>query len=283
MAAIDYIPPRALSGPNYFGRRGPFPYRLQTLLTLTGYGSVTLDGRPLALNQDFMSVPIRQSGRLRVSDLAAKIPSCTVPELRKLIHVAATKNFSIHENIAREVLHCIAHYRSGSYIASFLHLYRLIEHAALYLPLVSVVSKGVHNTTFLQYKEVISGGAKSDLSVLRNFSSTLLDQNLGRSVATYSFSGSANPAANVHLMSTLLRGKAAAVGADFVDLKYEDTDRLIVAFRNQFFHYLFHEENISLKDLSDPDGFLKVCMPRFISYFSFLFREFLIAEWELWA
>ncbi|PHV05068.1 hypothetical protein CSQ96_23020 [Janthinobacterium sp. BJB412] len=63
----------------------------------------------------------------------------------------------------------------------------------------------------------------------------------------------------------------------------KNTDRLIVSFRNQFFHYLYHEKNISLKILNDPDDFLSVCMPNFLNYFAFLYRELLIAEWELWA
>lgn len=281
---LTYSFPKELSGASYFGSTGPYLYRLQTLLLLTGHGVVTMNGRAIKLCNDFMGVPVRQSGGFKISELVEKIPGCTNGQFRLLLRNAATKNLVIHQNIATEAMHCIAHYESGSFIASFVHLYRLIEHAALYLPLISVVTKGVNGNTFTQYKEVIDNKARSDLSILKNFSLKILDQNLGASVARFSFSGTLKPGSNFQLMRRLVgKDQVFNLGADYVEIQYRITDRLIVEFRNQFFHYLYHERNISLQDLDDPNEFLQVCMPHFISYFSFLFRELLIAEWELWA
>ena len=281
---LVYSCPKELSGASYFGSTGPYLYRLQTLLLLTGHGVITTNGGAVKLRNDFMGVPVQPSSDFRINKLVVKIPDCTNHQFRLLLRNAATKNVAIHQNIAAEVMHCIAHYESGSFIASFVHLYRLIEHAALYLPLVSIVTKGVNGNTFSQYKEVIDNKAKSDLSVLKNFSLKILDQNLAASVARFSFSSTLKPGENFRLMQRLVgESQVFSLGADYVEIQYRRMDRLIVEFRNQFFHYLYHERNISLQDLDDPNEFLQVCMPHFISYFSFLFRELLIAEWELWA
>lgn len=284
MANFTYSPPRELAGPSYFGGSIPSLDRLRTLLILAGHGSIHGNGTSVKLKNDFMSVPAQVAGSFKVGKLLSKIPGCTSAQLRSLLTKAATKNIAIHENISRELIHCLAHYESGYFIASFVHLYRLIEHAALYLPLVTIISRGVNSFTFVQYKEVIDNKAKADLSVLKKFSSNILDQSLARSIARYSFSGTAMPAANVQVVTNILNGgEISSSGSDYVEVQYGSTDRLIVGFRNHFFHYLYHEKNISLRDLQDPDEFLKACLPNFLTYFAFLYRELLIAEWELWA
>lgn len=158
------------------------------------------------------------------------------------------------------------------------------SHAALYLPLVSIVAKGVNDLTFSQYKQIIDNGAKSDLSVLKNFSTKTLDPTIANSVARYSFAGLADPEKICSIVKGLLSAdQVVSSGIDYVEIRYQFTDRLIVGFRNQFFHYLYHERNLSLKDLGDPEEFLGVCLPNFVTYFAFLYREFIAAEWELWS
>ena len=284
MANFDYIHPKSLLGASYFGGRIPSLDRLRSLLILTGYGRILGNNDVVKLKNDFMSVPVQLSGRFKLGKIIVKIPGCTAGQFRSLLSVAATKSIAIHENIFREVMHCVAHYEKGSYISSFVHLYRLIEHAALYLPIASIISKGLNNYTFIQYKEVIDNKAKSDLSVLKKFSSTVLDQNFAKSMSRYSFAGTNLPAANNNILLSIVEQKLiSSSGPYHTEIEYGFTDRLIVGFRNHFFHYLYNEKNISLHDLSDPDEFLKICLPNFITYFSFLYRELLIAEWELWA
>jgi hypothetical protein len=284
MANFTYSYPKRLSGVSYFGGQIPSLDRLRTLLILSGHGEILSNSKKIILKNDYMNVPVQNAGRFKVAKLISKIPSCTEAQLKSLLAKAATKNIDIHSNIFREVMHCVAHYEQGSYIASFLHLYRLIEHTALYLPLVTVISKGVNNLTFNQYKQIINHNAKSDLSVLKTFSLDVLDPSFKLIIARYSFSGTNYPRDNCNVISKLL-GQNAIInsGSDFIEIKYEVTDRLIIGFRNHFFHYLYHVDNISLRDLRDPDEFLQICLPHFIAYFSFLYRELLIAEWDLWA
>lgn len=284
MADFIYTHPKRLLGPRYFGGRIPSLDRLRALLILTGHGQISGYGKVVTLKKDFMNVPVQLAGDFRIGKVVAKIPGCTAGQFRSLLSIAATKSIAIHENIFREVMHCVAHYENKSYIASFVHLYRLIEHAALYLPLVSIISKGLNNYTFVQYKEVIDNKAKSDLSVLKKFSSTILDQNFAKSISRYSFFGTTHSLSNCSVILSIIDSKFVSnSGPDYIEIEFGFTDRLIVGFRNQFFHYLYNEKNISLHDLLDPDEFLKVCLPHFITYFSFLYRELLIAEWELWA
>lgn len=284
MAQPSYIPPAELKGSSYFGGTIPSLDRLRTLLILSGHGSIVCNGKSTRLTRDYISVPTQASGKFKVGSITSKITGCTHNELKSLLKKAATKNIKIHENIYIELVHCIAHLENKSYLASFVHLYRLIEHAALYLPLVSVISKGVNNMTFTQYKEVINNNAKADLSVLKNFSTKILDPSFGGSIARYSFANNSTPGLACSVAKGLLDPlEISSVGSDYIEVKFQYTDRLVVNFRNQFFHYLYHEKNISIRDLGDPGEFLESCLPNFITFFAFLYREFLTAEWELWA
>ncbi|HEH9416416.1 TPA: hypothetical protein SIA31_004421 [Aeromonas sobria] len=286
MPKFVYSPPYQLNVPSYYGGTISSLHRLSSLLLLSGFGRIRdNNGELIKLSTDFMSVPCQNATQFKVSNLINKIPNCSASEFRYFIKNSALKNIDIHENIFREISHCLAHYENKRYISSFLHLYRLIEHAALYLPLVVIVAKGVNNLTFNQYKEVIDNKAKADLSVLKKFSVDVLNQNIGNSNARYSFSSTSNPTGYVHILTGLLENPQQVVssGPGYVEVKYKHTDRLIVNFRNQFFHYLYHEKNISLKQLDDPDEFLSACLPSFIGYFAFLYQELLKAEWELWG
>jgi len=284
MAAVKYTPPSQLLTPSYFAGTFASLDRLRAFLVLSGYGTIERNGKKYSLTKDYMSIPVQASRKFRVVDLAAKIPNCTTAELRSLIAKAATKNTRIHQNIYQELVHCLAQFETGSYVASFVHLYRLIEHTALYLPLVAIVSKGVNNLTFNDYKEVIDNKAKADLSVLKKFSANILSSALGDSTVSYSFAATSKPQQNkIVAIAQFDSSQISNAGPDFFEIKLKDTDRLIVNFRNQFFHYLYHEKNISLQNLEDPDEFLSICMPNFLNYFAILYRELLIAEWELWA
>jgi hypothetical protein len=283
MASITYTPPAQLNVTTYFPAGRPSE-RMKSLLLLTGHGRLTRNGTPVKLHTDYLSIPIKTSGKFKLTDIAAKIPNCTNAEFKKLISTAATKNVRIHQNIYLELAHCLTQLEKKSYVASFVHLYRLIEHTALYLPLVSIVSKGVNDYTFIDYKAVIESRAKSDLSVLKKFSAKGLDANAAASKIIYSFSNTSNPSQNKNIAADLFDvGKIVTSGNDFIEIKLQDTDQFIVNFRNHFFHYIYHEKNISLKNLDDPDEFLSACMPSFLNYFAFLYRELLIAEWELWC
>lgn len=279
-----YTPPPELSGPSYFGGSIPSLNRLNALLMLSGHGAISCNGQSIRLSTDYLSIPNKASSKFTVGSITSKIPNCTHHELKKFLKNSGTKNIRIHENIYLELIHCIWHFENKSYLASFVHLYRLIEHSALYLPLVSIVSKGINDITFNQYKEVVNGAAKSDLSILKNFSQKILDQNFANSTARYSFSAASSPTLACSAAKNLIgQDDISSSGNDFLEIKYKYTDRLIVNFRNQFFHYLYNEKNISIRDIGSPEEFLTSCLPHFLTYFSFLFREFLVAEWELWA
>lgn len=282
MAHLQYIHPAALNGRSFFGGHHASLDRLRTLLLLTGQGAIVGAGRTTNLATDFMTVPSQPAGSFRIATLLSKVPSCTRPQLNRLVADGATKNIRIHKNIFNEALHCLYHYETKQFIASFVHLYRLIEHAALYLPFISIVA-GSNDLTFTDYKQVIENKAKADLSVLKKFSRILLDPNIRISTVHISFATHRNPTMDCDVAKSVLDGGFRASGSDWIEMEYGSLDRLIVGLRNEFFHYLYHEENISLDKMQDPDEFLGACMPSFISYFAFLYREFLIAEWELWS
>lgn len=186
MTTIIYTPPSQLSINTYLPGTKPDD-RIKALLLLSGHGRLTRNGKSIKLHADYLSIPIKASGTFKVADIAAKIPNCTNMGFRKLISTAATKNIRIHQNVYLELAHCLWQLEEKSYVASFVHLYRLIEHTALYLPLVSIVSKGVNDYTVTDYQGVIDNKAKSDLSVLKKFSAKGLDTSAAASKITYSF------------------------------------------------------------------------------------------------
>ena len=292
MASFEYIPPAGFHRSIYGCSKPSENFRLKSLLLLSGLGTIEKKstGKQKRLDFDFISLPpqgVNFSKASTIGHVTAKFPDYTRKELDAFFQVAIYKNIAIHKNIYNELTNLFGHLGSSNHIASFLHIYRIIEQVALCLPIVSIIKKGSFDNTFSDYKGLLQGGAKSDLSVLRKYSEYHLDSSIGDSVANMSFFRTSNPAQNVRVIKRFFTGKDAveivAETADSIGIKYCNVDKLIVGFRNQFFHYLFHEKNLSISDIESPDEFLEVCNPIFINYLAFLFHEFLESEMLMWG
>lgn len=292
MPSFEYLAPGKFRNSVYSCNRPSENFRLKSLLLLSGLGTIgkTGSGKRKRLDFDFISLPPQRVSTHRagtISQVTTKFPSQTRKDLDSFFQTAIFKNISIHKNIYHELINVLGHQSDDNHIASFLHIYRIIEQIALCLPIASIVKKGSFDNTFSDFKGLIQGGAKTDLAVLRKYSDSHLNTSIADSVANISFSRTTKPIQNVSVIKRFFSGKDAGdlvtETVDSVEIKYRNIDKLIIGFRNQFFHYLFHEKNLSISDMEFPDEFLGVCNPIFINYLAFLYHEFLESEMVMWG
>lgn len=292
MPSFEYLVPGKWYSSVYGCNKPSENFRLKSLLLLSGLGTIekTGSGKRKTLDFDFISLPPQHVNPRRggtINQITSKFPAYTRKELDAFFQTAIFKNISIHKNIYYELINVLGHRSNDNHIASFLHIYRIIEQIALCLPIVSIVKKGSFDNTFSDFKGLIQGGAKTDLAVLRKYSDYHLNAAIADSVANISFSRTTKPTQNVNVVKRFFSGKDAGdivtETIDSIEIKYRNIDKLIIGFRNQFFHYLFHEKNLSISDMEFPDEFLEVCNTIFINYLAFLYHELLESEITMWG
>ncbi|MGE8147289.1 hypothetical protein ACQKP7_19150 [Pseudomonas frederiksbergensis] len=286
MPAFDYFSPAKLRNSVYGCVTPSENFRLKSLLLLVGIGRVGRIGAvaPKKLEIDFMLIPHQAVATSSIMQAVSKFPTYTRKQLDDFFRTANFKNPVIHRNICNELKNVFGYQSEKNHIGCFLHIYRIVEQIALCLPIVSIIKKGGFNNTFSEFKGLIEGGAKSDLAVLKKYSRYHLDGSVANSVAKLSFSRTGNPQQNIGVVKRYIKAEdIVSETVDSIEIKYMHIDALIIGFRNQFFHYLFHEKNLSIMDLECPDEFLEVCNPIFINYFAFLFHELLESELMIWG
>ncbi|WP_162945873.1 hypothetical protein [Pseudomonas sp. DY-1] len=286
MSAFDYIAPGVFKK-SVFGCSKPSEnYRLKSFMMLIGMGGISRGASTSIkkLETDFLMIPVQSPASPSISNVLAKFQGFSRSELDGFFFRSITKNHKLHQNIYGELKNAIGHHAEGSPVACFLYIYRLIEQTALCLPMVSIISKGGFNNTFDAFKQLVDGKAKSDLSVLKKYSENILDPAVGDSVAKLDFSRTLRPKQNVEVVKRfIVQANIVSETIDSIEIKYRNLDALIVGFRNQFFHYLFHERNLSITDIDSPDDFLKVCNPIFLNYFAFLYHDLVVSELTIWG
>lgn len=283
------------SAPSHFGKSvyscvSPADnYRLKSLLLLLGAGYIRKrTGVKTRIAKAFLQIPYQHSGKLLIKDIVALFPSYNRREIDKFFSNNLTKNIKIHKNIYHELLNAIGYLDNNNHIPCFLSVYRIIEQIALCLPVISIIEKATFEIAFTEYQKLIDGKARSDLSVLKKYSENVLDPTVGGTTITFDFTHTSKPQQNVNVIKRLLPQKDIATiivteSIDSIEIKNKHMHYPIIGFRNQYFHYLFHETNISHDDLEYPEEFLKVCNLNFINYYSFLYLDLLRSELSIWG
>lgn len=283
MSTFKFHPPLTLNKSIFGGNLGTENFRAKNLLLLNGFGSVSKgQSSGKKLDYEFIKVPYTTPGKCKIDVLVSKFSSATNADVKKFLDNAKIKNLKYHKKIYYELVNTLGYLQEKNNISCFLHLYRIIEQSALCLPIITIFNKGNLDNSFVEFKKLIEGGARSDLTVLKKYSENQPANSPLETTVRLSFSGTSRPKQNVDVVRRFITNPISTT-PDSIDFKYKNVEALIIGFRNQFFHFLFHEKNLALEDIEYPEEFLEVCNPIFINYFSFLFRDLIDTEKSLWG
>ncbi len=294
MSEFNYKPPAkyrssVLSGSIQSNNSQVENYRIKSFLLLLGIGKISDSNNSFrTLSKTFFTIPFARSAPLNRSNILSYFPQINSNEFERFFKNSLSKNSQFHKNIYSEILTAIGYYEKNNPIAMFLHIYRLIEQTALCLPIVSIIEKANYQFTFNEIKELVDGSAKSDLSVLKKYSEIHLESSRANVNITLNFSSTRKPDENVRLLESFIPQKKrdqiiVSSNNTSIEIKMKHFHIFIISFRNQYFHYLFHEKNINFDRLTYPEDLLNVCNPYFMNYFAQLFFDLLSSEISMWA
>lgn len=287
MSTFNFHPPLTLKRSIFGGDLGVENFRVKNLLLLKGFGEISRgSNKPFKIDHEFLKVPyidktVSASSKCTIDNLVQVFDSSSESEVRNFFDKSKLKNVKFHRKIYKELVSALGYMHEGNNVSCFLHLYRIIEQSALCLPVMSIIKEGNLQNTFSEFKSLLEGGAKTDLAVLKKYSKEQLSASPLNTNVNLSFAATNRPKQNVEVVKRFITPVSET--NDSVEISYKQMDGLIIGFRNQFFHFLFHDKNLSLEDLEDPEEFLRVCNPYFLNYFSFLFKDLIESEKTLWG
>ncbi len=284
MTNFNYSPPETFKQSIYYGNTPAENFRLKTILLLSGLGRITQTQKPKGTRVPFdhLTIPYQPSAANTISHVTNKFPHYSRRELDRFFNQSATKNYSLHKNIFHETTNAYGHHLNENHISCFVHIYRTIEQIALCLPIISIINKSGIQNTFSEFRQLFDIKAKSDLSVLKKYTRDYLDKTVADQTVIFDFSTTTRPRQNVEVLKKFAEEVVNTTNSS-IEVKYKHLDSIIVGFRNQFFHYLPFEKNLSITDISSPDDFLKVCNPIFMNFLGYLYYEFLSSELTMWC
>lgn len=284
MTNFNFTPPKTFRNSIYYGDRPAENFRLKTILLLSGLGRITQtdDPKGVSIPFDHLTIPYQNSSAKTIKHVTQKFADYSRKELDRFFGQAATKNYPLHRNIFGETTNAYGHYINKNQISCFVHIYRTIEQIALCLPIISIINKSGIQNTFSEFRQLIDVKAKSDLSVLKRYTREHLDKTVADQTVIFDFSNSIRPKQNVEVLKRFADEIVNSTNSS-VEIKYKHIDSVIIGFRNQFFHFLPFEKNLSITDISSPDEFLKICNPIFMNFFGYLYYEFISSELAMWC
>jgi hypothetical protein len=291
MSEFMFLEPSTLSNSTFGGKKPVDNFRVKSLLSILGQGKLLKRNEvtPIKLSYQFATIPLTFSQKLKIRDiLQLSIPGATKKEIESFLLSAISNNIVFHKKLYAEVVTALGYLEQSNHIASFVSIYRLFEQISLCLPIITLIEKAQFPATFDDYKLLIDSKAKSDLSVLRKYAENIMDRNIGNISIKFDFSRTQRPVQNIDLLKTLIPKKVQSTVIvsntnSTISISFKYIHLIIIGFRNQYFHYLFHENNIDYDKLEFPEEFLEVCNPLFLNYYSRFFIDLISAEYTIWG
>jgi|GEM_PF-5766316 len=284
MTNFSFCAPETFKQSIYYGNKPAENFRLKTILLFAGVGRITqtLNTKGTRIPYDHLTIPYQPSNANTIKHITSKFPDYSRKELDRFFDQSTTKNYSLHRNIFHETTNAYGHHINDNQISCFVHIYRTIEQVALCLPIISIINKSGIQNTFTEFRKLVDIKAKSDLSVLKKYTREYLDRTVADQTVIFDFTHTSQPRQNVEVLKRFAEEIVNSTNFS-VEVKYKYLDSIIVGFRNQFFHYLPFEKNLSIIDIPSPDEFLKVCNPIFMNFLGYLYYEFLLSEMTMWC
>ena len=208
----------------------------------------------------FPAAPQVRSGRLAVDHALAQFGRAGGGSA--YIAHTASLNRTIYRDLLAEYSNYFIQRASGSHVAAFLSVYRIIERISFTAPLISVLSSRDHVKYFDTLKSFFGGKDEGELKLLSRcigsghfVESAFLD--LPVAVTFNSPSGYASD--HFAVAKSYLADKFYLSDPSLArfELKVRDCADACVVLRNRFFHFASGgwQNNISLVSLKDPDEF----------------------------
>ena len=200
----------------------------------------------------------------------------------------STTQQSYYRELLLELLHFFVRTARSQHSLAFLHLYRFLERVSYVFPITYALKSDNFKGTYDSFKSFITGEKTGELRFFQNFQAEVLDDAVQEASVSFDFQslpfgGEAAGYALVKRFSADDCLVSENPGVE-VSIKCRGLVEFVVNLRNRFFHAgSGHALNISLAELSDPDGFFGRVNRNFLNWLGIVYFQTLSAKAERYS
>lgn len=236
-------------------------YSILLLCLLKGYTRFNLYNKKIIQSTDYSKLPFENKSKSIDKDFISLLNE---NKTNRIIF----ENSEFYELIILEFLQCFYHIKQQNGIASFMHLYRILERISYALPLIYAKSTNNFTKTYELLKKFFANSDchTGELSFFKNSLKHILDD----MESQFPFDLKFNVQLKSWLGNYILDNHSISNNQITFNLPTEKLLDLIVSLRNGLFHSLSGKPHISLKTMPFPNDELLNNIENFLNAISFI-------------
>ena len=242
--------------------RGLNSIAIYLLSLLKGYAEYTIDNKSVEQKVNYSIYQCKKNNKSTLKDFIQLFTAITD---KKTIF----ENSGFYTIVTVEFLQCFYYKKQHNGIASFMHIYRILERISYALPLIYAKSANDFSKTYESLKKFFSNSDShtGELSFFKKSLGYILDD----IEITFDFDFYFNTELKTWLDTTSMKDSYVVNTNNItVNIKTVQLLELIILLRNGLFHCLSGKSHISLLAMPNPDKILLKNMDNFINAVSYI-------------
>lgn len=186
-------------------------------------------------------------------------------------------NMKIYKNILHEFTSYFYHQNKREFVASFVNLYRCLEHMSYTFPLVYASKAKEYWGTYKELQSFFEGKGTSELKFFKRFQEVLINKDIRNLTFEISFENA--PIEIKGTLEKILKNiyMQAGVPNEMVEsnmVKYDYMLDFIVTCRNRYFHFLASDprNNLKIKEIN-MDYFFEAVNIHMANWLAYIYSE----------
>lgn len=186
-------------------------------------------------------------------------------------------NVKIYKNILHEFTSYFYHENKKEFVASFVNLYRCLEHMSYTFPLVYASKAKEYWGTYKELQSFFEGKGTSELKFFKRFQKVLIDEDIRN--LTFEISFESAPIEIKDKLENILKDiyRQAGVPSEMIDsnmVKYDYMLEFIITCRNRYFHFLASDSrnNLQVKEIN-MDYFFEAVNIHMVNWLAYIYSE----------
>ena len=263
----------------------PLYYKSLLIRLLTGTINIQCNNTGIVIRQrnDYSILGIRKNIRISSKIISDSISPYSLSELDSHIISTIGQNHKFYRELFFEFCNFFYQKQANNPIASFLHLYRVLERIAYCFPLIWASNTKDYEGTFNKLKQYFSDPKTGELGVLKMFIKGFIDKTLLDAPFTLNII-SRHIGWSDDYYKTLKDNIDAneiisCTPNNIITAKYSCILDLVVTVRNRYFHFLSGaNKSFDSQNIADPNEFFLIINEIIINWFTVIIFKVLEHE-----
>lgn len=180
------------------------------------------------------------------------------------------------EELFDEYARYFFHTNKGQHVQAFLHIYRILERVSYSFPIAYAAKSHDFKGTFGLLRDYLTSAKDGELKFFNGFVNQAISNTSLNTSIQLDVSSNATSNRTAHFQTLLssiqqshIQNQSAGM---WIEIHYKHLLSVLINLRNRYFHFMSgNKDNITGRNLPDPDEFFESINPAFVNWLSYIF------------